>query len=253
MSSLWHKTVVKKKVAVFAPVRDEFTFTPVWLKYYSRFIPEEDIYFLDFGSRDLSYHTNVIPCGSNIFDAWELFSAIKSFHSELLEKYEWVIPTDIDEFLYHRDGLDRYIDGLSVSSVRAVGFNLIHLPDSEPDIDLSRPILEQRKWWHRDRIWYDKTILTRKTLDWCVGLHTCSETPDLYDENLVLVHLHKFDHKTYVSRHLDWAGRKWSDSTIRNNWNWHYRLTGKDLEDHYWKTEDRIVEIPEHVRTSMPL
>ena len=47
-----------KKFAVFCPVKNESTFSSIWIDYYSRFLPIEDIYFLDFNSDSTNYKCN---------------------------------------------------------------------------------------------------------------------------------------------------------------------------------------------------
>ena len=71
-----------KKFAVFCPVKNETLFSPIWLEYYSRFLPTEDIYFLDFGSDTKPSGCSVVNIDKNICDANELFESIKDFHKE---------------------------------------------------------------------------------------------------------------------------------------------------------------------------
>ena len=238
-----------KKIAVFCPVKDESIFSPIWFNYYSRFFPKNDIYFLDFGSSDIKYD-NVVKCDKNIYDAEELFDSIKSFHSELLKSYDYVIPTDVDEILFHESGLNNYINNLSADYVKSSGYELIHMPNEEPDIDLSKPILSQRKYWFRNPEYYDKTLITNKTLNWSIGLHRCYDQIDLLDPNLILLHLHKFDYNLCIKRHLEYSKKKWSDNTVNNNYNWHYRTDNETvIRNWFFSTEgNQIVEIPEKIK-----
>jgi hypothetical protein len=244
---------MKKKLAVFAPVKNEFTFSRIWFNYYSKFIPKEDIYFLDFGSDYTTYHTNIIHSKKNILDAVELWEAICDTHRQLLEQYEWVIPTDIDEIMWHPEGLLNYVSRLEVETVKCCGYNLIHLPDKEPPLDFDKPILSQRKYWYRDAKWYDKTIVVKKTLTWWKGLHHCKEEPDLHDEQLILIHLHKFDYQTTIKRHEEWSDYEWSKRSVDCNWTWHYRLKGQRIIDQYWDTKNNEIEIiPPFIRMLQP-
>jgi hypothetical protein len=238
----------KKKFTVFCPVKNETTFSPIWLKYYSRFLSTDDIYFLDFNSDIKPSGCQVKSTERNIFDANELFETIKEFHKELLNEYEYVIPTDVDEIIFHKSGLNNYINYLQVDYVKCAGFELIHIPSLEKDFDETKPIFSQRKYWFRSPIYYDKTLITKKPLDWTIGLHTTNTQSEL-DINLLLIHLHRFDFETCIKRHLKYANSEWSDNTIKNNYNWHYRTNKREkLENWYFNTGYQITEIPEEIR-----
>ena len=238
-----------KKFAVFCPVKNEKTFSPIWLEYYSRFLSTEDIYFLDFGTDVKPSGCSVVTIDKNICDAIELFQSIKDFHKELLKKYEYVIPTDVDEIIFHKNGLDNYINNLDKDHVKCAGFEIIHLPDLEPEFDGSKTIFSQRKFWFRSPIHYDKTLITNKPLDWTIGLHKCRNCNEPVDIDLLLIHLHRFDYKTCIERHLRFSKLNWSENTVKNNYNWHYRSEeeGK-VKDWYFSTDFEIKEIPEYIK-----
>jgi hypothetical protein len=249
---------MKKKFAVFCPLKDERTHSLVWLEYYSRFLPKEDIYILDFNSTNNDiYDCNIVSTTKNIFDAWELFYEIKRFHAELLEKYEYVIPTDVDEILFHPAGLNNYVNNLKEDYVRASGYELIHLPDKEPEYDPSKKILEQRNFWFKSPTYYDKTLITNKALDWSIGLHTIHKVDNnsIYSEkDLLLIHLHRFDYNKCVNRHLEYANKEWSERTVRNNNNWHYREKDKLKIDKWYFSNSinyNIVQIPEDLKSKI--
>lgn len=246
----------KKKWAIFCPIKDENTFSPLWLKYYSQFLNKEDIYILDFNSRNIDYlDCNKIQTNKDIFDAEILFQEIVKTHRELLDHYEYVIPTDVDEFLFHPTGLDNYIYNLKSNNITACGYEIIHLPDKEPDYDSSKKIIEQRNFWYREGEWYDKTIITNKPLHWNIGLHVCLEQ-FIFDEkqmpkdkDLLLIHLHRFDYNTCIQRHLKYATAQWSEHTVANNFNWHYRENNiEKLNKWYFENKDKAEEIPETIK-----
>jgi len=238
-----------KKFAVFCPVKNETLFSPIWLEYYSRFLPTEDIYFLDFGSDTKPSGCSVVNIDKNICDANELFESIKDFHKELLKEYEYVIPTDVDEIIFHKDGLDNYINNLNKGQAKCAGFEIIHLPEVEPDLDKSKSIFSQRNFWFRSPVYYDKTLITNKPLDWTIGLHTCKDSNEPVDIDLLLIHLHRFDYKTCIERHLRFSKLNWSENTIRNNYNWHYRSEEEQkVKDWYFSTDFNIKEIPEYIK-----
>jgi hypothetical protein len=241
---------MKKKFAVFCPLKDEKTFSPIWLKYYCQFLSKDDIYILDFGSKDLSHlDCQIVNCDKDIFDATQLFQSIKDLHTELLKSYEYVIPTDVDEILFHPKGLDNYIQSLTCNWVKARGYELVHLPEHEPDLNINQLIMDQRRFWFRNSEYYDKTLITNKTLNWWIGLHGTYDPIDKVDDDLVLIHLHRFDYKICIERHLRWANQKWSEDTILNNYNWHYRqLEEESVKKWYYSFVSLIEEIPKELR-----
>jgi hypothetical protein len=247
----------KKKFAVFCPVKDETTFSPVWLAYYSRFLSVEDIYFLDFNSEIKPTGCRVVHTERNILDAVELFEAIKEFHKKLLEEYEYVIPTDVDEIIYHPEGLDNYIHKLDKDFVKCTGYEIIHLPNKEPEFDGSKPIFSQRNFWVRSN-YYNKTLITNKPINWCIGLHENmdeikSQTKIPLEKDLLLLHLHRFDFNICTERHIRYSKLKWSSNTVKNNYNWHYRKQSKEeIEKWYFATHNQpIIEIPQHIKDSV--
>ncbi len=236
-----------KKFAVFCPVKNETTFSKTWFNYYSQFLPTEDIYFLDFGSDVLPNYCSVKSTDKNILDAIELFEEIKKFHKELLEKYEYVIPTDVDEIVYHKSGLGNFINNLDKDFVKCAGYEIIHLPDKEDNYDVNKSIFSQRKYWYRSSDYYDKTLITRKPLIWTIGLHKCHNVSEV-ESDLFLIHLHRFDYKTCVERHLKWASMDWSKETVRRNFNWHYREKDSEkINKWYYSTGGSIMEIPDDI------
>ena len=82
---------------------------------------------------------------------------VKARQHELLESYEVVLFCDSDEIIapnpQRYDGLGDYIDRMTADYVNCRGVEVIHQKDTEPPIDLARPILEQRSWWFRNYIY----------------------------------------------------------------------------------------------------
>lgn len=240
-----------KKFAVFCPVKNETTFSKTWFKYYSQFLPKEDIYFLDFGSDVLPDYCSVKSTDKNILDAIELFEEIKKFHRELLEKYEFVIPTDVDELVYHKSGLDNFINSLEKDFVKCAGYEIIHLPDKEEDFNFDKSIFSQRKYWYRSPDHYDKTLITKKPLVWTIGLHKCHNHTEV-EQDLYLIHLHRFDYKTCIERHLKWAAMNWSEETVKRNFNWHYRQSDMSkINNWYYSIGTTVTEIPTEILTDL--
>lgn len=247
-----------RKKAIFCPIKDEQPFIDLWLKYYSQYFDKKDIYILDFGSEkkyleQLKNRCQIIKTKKNILDVTELYKTILETHTQLLQKYEYVIPLDVDEILYHEKGLGKFIDELDQDFVRARGYEVIHLPKKEKKIDFKKKILKQRKYWFRNKL-YDKTIITKKTLTWTYGLHNAEEVPNYSHLNpkLILIHLHRLDYEQCLKRHKEYANKKWSEDTIKNNYSFHYRLNEEEFKEWYYK-EQKIEKIPLKIRKNVPL
>ena len=79
---------MKKKAAVFAPVKDETTYSPIWEAYYKRYFDKADIYYLDFGSENLpKTDCQIIHTERNILDVEQMIAALKETYELLFEKY----------------------------------------------------------------------------------------------------------------------------------------------------------------------
>lgn len=192
----------KKKAAIFTRVKNGHELFKVWYKYYCKYFSEEDIYILDLGSTDGSTSNlgcNVIPLSYWNVERWRVggldaditCDISNKFKTELLKKYQYVVHADYDELIYHPIGLDKYLSQLEADAVTCRGHEIIHLPDKEPPIDFTKPILSQRKYWLNWNM-YDKPAITSIDLTWANGFHHANCQPAFGDQ-LILFHLHKVD------------------------------------------------------------
>lgn len=198
----------KKPFAVFTICKDEKTFLPLWVKYYSRFLRMENLYVIDHLSQDGS--TDNLPCNTILwdyelaFDHQKVVDKVREVQQQLLELYEIVLFTEIDEIVFHKDGLFHYATTVALRDrdfVRCNGYDIIHMVD-EADFDPSRPILDQRRYWFRNHTFQAKPLLSRISLDWTYGFHSCHQGGEI-DPNLYMIHLNRFDYKMAYERNLD--------------------------------------------------
>jgi len=73
---------------------------------------------------------------------------------------------------------------------------------------------------------------------------------------LFLIHMHKIDFKTTIDRHLKWSSMKWSDETIENGYNYHYRMTERSkVVDWYFEPilKNIIYPIPEATKNNLKI
>lgn len=230
------------KKAVFATSRDEANFINIWLNHYSQYFNQQDIYILDNNTVDGSTDNldcNVIKLNKEEVDFQWLTDQASEFQHKLLENYEIVLYADIDEIVWHPKGLDKYIDSIPKSSViRTNGYTIMHYLPEEPDLDLTKPILKQRKYWDnhtKDRFGnitrrnYCKPLLSNIPLIWQSGFHDTDnyENP-IFDPELYLIHLHGVDYNTCVERHLKRSRLPWL-----NDLGAHGKLLGDELKERF--------------------
>ena len=122
-----------------------------------------------------------------------MVEAIESLQHELLERYDSVLVTDVDELVVPdpRTGtLGDYLDRFDEEWVNCLGYELLHMRDFEPPLDLERPILNQRgHWFYNDA--YDKAALATVPMSWRPGFHGRSDFHYNLDPDLRLIHLHR--------------------------------------------------------------
>mmetsp|Transcript_16921 Transcript_16921/g.42724 ORF Transcript_16921/g.42724 Transcript_16921/m.42724 type:complete len:276 (-) Transcript_16921:148-975(-) len=263
----------KRSACVFTIVREEPVFLPIWYRYYSAHFGDEDIYVLHHvvpsaAEKDECTSTlrcHVVEVANDFFDPDWLRSVVSEHQTALLQKYEAVLFTEVDEIVLpdtsrpfaggaHARDLKSYLEAFGSRqfasgeqpAVRCLGWEMHHDFSTESAVDLGRPLLSQRRVWHRNEL-YDKALLTRVPLHYSLGFHTCEEeTPR--DESLLLLHLHKYDFQAYMRRHEDRAAMKHSEQSITNGWNRHYRVTGPQLLAQYLQTPAPTEPIPAWLR-----
>lgn len=264
--------VKMEKVAIICPIKDENTFIHKFFEYYGQHLEKEDIYILDFGSSEeyinsvIRPNANVIHTKASILDAPGVFNEIKK-NMVLLksEGYDFVIPLDVDEILYYHEegGLKGFLQGLTKihDIITCRGYEVIHIPTLQEDLKLKEPWSPQIKYWYPDQQWYGKTLISRDQLDWEIGFHKYKingvREKDWYvDNRLFLIHMHKSDFKTTIERHQKWSSMTWSDETIENGYNYHYRMTERQkIIDWYFEPilNNPIYEIPEIIKNNIKI
>lgn len=226
--------MINKKLAAFTIAQNEDIFLDIWVKHYSAHIPKEDLYILDHNSTTESSLKVLERCrqeGINVIPVhrYESFNhdwlkcSVEFFQKFLLQSYQAVLFAEADEIIFVKPGpsakglVDFVLDKLSkpdAKFIRCFGFSLDHVPSLEAAIDLTRPILEQRKYWRFDYL-YCKALISNVHCHWTLGfhhLHNFSNIP--IDMDLMLLHLHKMDYDMCKKKHKEQSERKWSQRDI---------------------------------------
>jgi hypothetical protein len=293
------------RVAALTIVRDEPFFLPLWHRHYSRAFAPDDLYCLHhvttaeeqvadpaFAEALRLFRKDRVECVVEpLFDPVWLRKVVRDRVGTLLAAgYSAVLFAEVDELLVPANGnLATYVVGFANSgrtAVRCIGWEVHHDMTSEPSLDLSRPVLAQRGWWHRnakyDKVRDDafapaeraasvstanltrtppaccplchrvKALLTTVPLAWSLGFHECEESVPL-DEGWLLVHLHKYDFQAFLARHEARCKYEHAPEAIERQWNAHYRASGGALVAQYLNLPAALEPIPSWVRdTALP-
>ena len=95
--------------------------------------------------------------------------------------------------------------------------------DTEPPIDLTRPILDQRGWWF-ENFAYSKPILATVKMHWYDGFHARRDGRANFDYDLRLIHLHRMDFNLCLKRHRFRSNVTWSDKDIVSSYGYQNRI-----------------------------
>ena len=131
-----------KSRAVLTIVRDESTFFPIWLQYYGQFFAPEDTYVLDHGTTDGSTDRDGFvrtPVEHDTVDHNWMRKTIQAKQHELIERYDVVLITDVDEIVApdpSTGSLGDFIDSFEEEFVNCRGYEVMHQREREAPIDL---------------------------------------------------------------------------------------------------------------------
>ncbi len=201
-------------VAAVTMAFDEPLFVPIWCRHYQRQVGADHCYIVDHGSTERLQTTpgiNTVRIPRSPHDDPKRARFVARFVAGLLEYYDWVIHTDIDELvladpaLYQN--LPAYCTSVSSTAVTAIGFDIQHVPSLEADFDPARSVGSQRSW-ARFSSAMCKPVLTRQPITWAPGFHS-SDAPMRFD-SLYLFHLHWADRaiglqRLRKTREMPWA------------------------------------------------
>lgn len=195
---------------------------PVWYRYYAAQIGAENLYVIDDGSDDGSTDAlpNVLRLPRGEFDDISRAAFVSNFVAALLSRYSVVIYGDCDELvvpLYQE--LGTYLD-LQFDVMTCLGLNVVHDLLHEYPLDLSQPILAQRRYalFRSDTC---KPAVTRVPVRWAPGFHACDREP-VIDPQLFLIHTSRMDYGIAAARHQVTTQVRFSERTIGMGAHWRY-------------------------------
>ncbi len=243
-----------RKSAVITMVHNESVFLPIWLDYYSRFFARRDIFVFDNDTTDGSTRAQakrciLMPVHRDRVDHTWMVQTIQTLQHQLLEHYDNVLVTDVDEIVVPSPGrgdLGEYLAGFKEGYVSCLGYELIHMRDREPAYVPGVPVLDQRGYWFPNDT-YDKPILASMPMDWQPGFHRTNWEETKLDPDLRLVHLHRLDYELCKERHRLRSRRRWEQGDVDSGWAVHNRVAEDEAFDEWFYTDgdhdrDLVVE-----------
>lgn len=232
--------------ALITMVHNEPVFLPIWLGYYSRFFDEADIYVFDNesddGSTDRPGFVRIPVRHGRVDHAWML-RTIQELQHELLDRYDVVLVTDVDEIVAPNPAwgtLGEYLDRFDEEWVNCLGYELLHVRDEEPPLRLEEPILAQRHYWYFNDA-YNKAALATELMEWTPGFHGRTDGSYNLDPDLRMIHLHRMDYGICLERHRTRSRRRWARRDARRGWAGHNRIVDEQ-EFARWFYEDAYFE-----------
>jgi hypothetical protein len=196
-------------------VYNEPVYLPMWLKYYGSQLGYQNLFVIDHGTDDGS--TNDVMGASRVClprtpkDNVQRTQMVSRFVASLLSYYDAVVNVDVDEFVVPDPrtfaSLTAYVQATTAPATVALGMNVVHRPMQEEALQLSRPVLDQRRWV-RLASPMCKPCLVRVPVTWTQGFHRC-ELPPHFD-GLFLFHLRYFDRDLGLRRLAGTREMAWS-------------------------------------------
>ncbi len=221
-------------------VHNEPVFFPIWLRYYSRFFEAGDIYVLDNETTDGSTDRDgfvCIPVEHATVDHRWMVQTIQDLQHELLDRYDLVIVGDVDEMIApvpELGSLANYLDIFDAEYVNCLGYELLHMKEQEPAIDLTRPILDQRRFWFFNQV-YSKAAVATVPMRWKPGFHGRADHHTSFDPDLRLIHIHRMDYDICLDRHLTRRRKAWATEDHDQKWAVHNQIVeAAEFEDWFY-------------------
>lgn len=199
---------MKAPLAVVTMVFNEQTFLPVWLRHYGDQIGSANCFVLDHGSTDGStgqarvQDASVVRIPRSPQDDSLRCGFVSDFCASLLNWYDAVIYTDVDELLVADPASHASLLTFAASVgenevVTALGFDVVQVPDLEPALDWTGRMAPQRDWLRFSSAMC-KPVLIRRRVAWAPGFH-CIDTGPAFSD-LFLFHLRYVDLPSGLAR-----------------------------------------------------
>lgn len=207
--------------AIFTIVQNDTTFTKRWVDYHSDFF--DAVFILDHDSvgdatemlEHIKQQASVVQVHYPYsYDAAWMARTVRHFHAFLLQSFDTVCFTAVDEFLVPRGGgsLGDWLKSFRASAegaARADGYEVVHYKGQEPPLDWDASLLlPQRRMWYSCRM-YSKPVAGKQPIFWMPGFSDATNVPAAIDVGLLLIHLHRIDYDECLRKHREVRAREW--------------------------------------------
>ena len=165
---------------------------------------------------------------------------------------DWVIVGDVDEILYHKDGLNNYLMYLlnetNKKIIRATGFDMVstklptHKGQFYDDEDFQYGV--RNTGWDKTCIFSPKNV---GEINYCHGSHRCKpvingyrwkrrvKQMSLHDGELKLLHYKYLSKENFVNNQLR-SGQRMAEINKKKNWGCQYLYTSEKQEQIFDQT-----------------
>lgn len=188
---------------------------PIWLQHYSKQLGPRSCFVIDHGSTDgstdgLGDDVSVLKIPRSLFNDGVRANMVTDIARGLLREFDLVIYTDADELLVadprKHATLRDFFEADQRDAYTAFGLNVVHRVDLEDALDLTQPILSQRRHVHFVSPMC-KTSAVRKAVRWTGGFHGSTAAPSFGD--LFLLHMRWADvgenlERLRTTRTIEW-------------------------------------------------
>ncbi|HRO57472.1 MAG TPA: glycosyltransferase family 2 protein [Nitrosomonas europaea] len=200
-----------EEIAVFTHCCNETIFLDLFLSHYKKITKEENIFVIDHGSihrlKKGKHQIIRIPKGET--DHLNIKRFVEYFQRFLLTQYKWVIHVDSDELLVHKNGSYGLLNELREIEAPTIikpryAFELIEGEEESTDLDLTKKITDQRKYYIPAPSYHKPVIASAPTV-WILGFHHClNDSYIATSEGMAIVHLAHISSKEAVRRNKLW-------------------------------------------------
>jgi Glycosyl transferase family 2 len=218
-------------LACVTMVYNEQIFLPSWLAYYGAQTGLQHCYVVDHGSTDGSTadlgDANRIFVPRSPFDDAKRADFISGLCSSLLQYYDFVIYSDVDEIIVADPLKWRSLPdclGAAGEVTTCIGFNVIHKTPSETTLRWDAPILAQRRYV-MPLAAMCKPLLSRRPIHWTPGFH--SYDGPLNFNALFLFHLAYADTELALQRQAKRRTHEFSSERMAS----HHRIADATLSE----------------------
>lgn len=196
------------KVRVIVPAYNEEALLPHFLSHYLSIA--DSILLYDNGSTDKTAalalefpRTEVRWFKTDGYDELDTLGVLEDARRESAGAFDWCLFPDVDEFLFHPQGVRRILRTIQTDLLFARGLSMVQGPGEAP-LDLKRPLFAQRRWGFPNAA-YSKPVGVRPETPgrFMAGKHAFESTQSLTRSEpaaLFTFHVDQIDYDLWVYR-----------------------------------------------------